>query len=195
MSYYLPSSKVIYDFDKISKDKYLITSLLKKIEEFVCLHAEKQIKAGANIIQIFDSWAGLLPKKELLNYCYIPTLKIVKHIQSLKIPAICFPKGIGENYVDFCSAVKPNCINIDYDVDPNFIKEKSGVRTASVEKLKELFSRSKRPLLLLGGGSWSDKSVNSICKFAKNNNLPGLMLQIDFSKAFHSIYFKLLRTL
>tara|TARA_B100001996_G_scaffold169247_1_gene129040 strand:- start:361 stop:2040 length:1680 start_codon:yes stop_codon:yes gene_type:complete len=55
---------------------------------------------------------------------------------------------------------------------PNFTKEKSDVRTASVEKLKELFSKSKRPLLLLGGGSWSDKSVNSICKFAKNNNLP-----------------------
>ena len=118
------SPKHDFDFDKISKDKYLITSLLKKIEEVVCLHAEKQIKAGANIIQIFDSWAGLLPKKELLNYCYIPTLKIVKHIQSLKIPAICFPKGIGENYVDFCSAVKPNCINIDYDLDPEWIKEK-----------------------------------------------------------------------
>ena len=65
-----------------------------------------------------------MPEKELLNYCYIPTLKIVKHIKSLKIPAICFPKGIGKNYVDFCSVVKPNCINIDYDLDPKWIKQK-----------------------------------------------------------------------
>jgi len=118
------SPKNGFDFNKINKDKYLINNLLKKIVEIISLHAEKQIKAGANIIQIFDSWAGLLPKKELLNYCYIPTLKIVEHIKSLKIPAICFPKGIGENYIDFCSIVKPSCISIDYEIDPKWIKEK-----------------------------------------------------------------------
>ena len=117
------SPKNDFDFNKINKDKYLINSLLKKIEEIISLHAEKQIKAGANIIQIFDSWAGLLPKKELLNYCYIPTLKVVEHIKSLKVPVICFPKGIGKNYIDFCSIVKPSCISIDYKVDPKWIKK------------------------------------------------------------------------
>ena len=118
------SPKNGFDFNKFNKDKYLINSLLKKIEEIISLHAEKQIKAGANIIQIFDSWAGLLPKKELLNYCYIPTLKIVEHIKLLKIPVICYVKGIGKNYIDFCSIVKPSCISIDYEVDPKWIKKK-----------------------------------------------------------------------
>ena len=118
------SPKNGFDFNKFNKDKYLINSLLKKIEEIISLHAEKQIKAGANIIQIFDSWAGLLPKKELLNYCYIPTLKIVEHIKLLKIPVICYAKGIGKNYIDFCSIVKPSCISIDYEVDPKWIKKK-----------------------------------------------------------------------
>ena len=118
------SPKINFDFNKINKDKYLINRLLKKIEEMICLHVDKQIEAGANIIQIFDSWAGLLPKKELPNYCYIPTLKIVEHIKSKKIPTICFPKGIGKNYVDFCLMVKPDCISIDYEVDPKWIKEK-----------------------------------------------------------------------
>ena len=113
-----------FDFDNINKDKFLINRLLKKIEETICLHIDKQIEAGANIIQIFDSWAGLLPKKELPNYCYTPTLKIVEHIKSKKIPAICFPKGIGENYIDFCAAVEPSCISIDYEIDPQWIKEK-----------------------------------------------------------------------
>ena len=90
----------------------------------ICLHVDKQIEAGASVIQIFDSWAGLLPKNELSNYCYIPTLKVVEHIKSKKIPIICFPKGIGENYVDFCLTVKPDCISIDYEVDPKWIKEK-----------------------------------------------------------------------
>ena len=118
------SPKNNFDFNKINKDQSLINKLLKKIEEMICLHVDKQIEAGANIIQIFDSWAGLLPKNELPNYCYIPTLKVVQHIKSKKIPVICFPKGIGESYVDFCSIVKPDCISIDYEVDPKWIKDK-----------------------------------------------------------------------
>ena len=118
------SPKNNFNFNEINKDKYFINRLLKKLEKIICLHADKQIEAGANIIQIFDSWAGLLPKKELLNYCYIPTLKIVEHIKTKKIPIICFPKGIGESYVDFCSTVKPDCISIDYEVDPKWMKEK-----------------------------------------------------------------------
>jgi len=118
------SPKNNFDFNKINKDKYLANRLLKKIEEIICLHVNKQIEAGANVIQLFDSWAGLLPKNELPNYCYIPTLKVVEHIKSKKIPIICFPKGIGKNYVDFCLMVKPDCISIDYEVDPKWIKEK-----------------------------------------------------------------------
>lgn len=118
------SPKNNFDFDNINKDKFLINRLLKKLEEMICLHVDKQIDAGANIIQIFDSWAGLLPKKELPNYCYIPILKIVEHIKSKNIPVICFPKGIGESYIDFCSTVKPDCISIDYEIDPQWIKEK-----------------------------------------------------------------------
>ncbi len=118
------SPKNNFDFNKINKDQFLINKLLKKIEEMICLHVDRQIKAGADIIQIFDSWAGLLPKKELYKYCYIPIAKAVEHIKSKKIPVICFPKGIGENYVEFCSIVKPDCISIDYEIDPKWIKEK-----------------------------------------------------------------------
>ena len=118
------SPKNSFDFNKINKDKFLINRLLKKLEETICLHIDKQIEAGANIIQIFDSWAGLLPEEELPNYCYIPILKIVEHVKAKKIPVICFPKGIGKNYVNFCSTIKPDCISIDYEVDPQWIKEK-----------------------------------------------------------------------
>ena len=118
------SPKKKFDFNLINKDKFLINRLLKKIEETICLHIDKQIEAGANVIQIFDSWAGLLPKKELPNYCYIPILKIVEHVKSKNDPVICYPKGIGDSYVDFCSTVKPDCISIDYEVDPKWIKEK-----------------------------------------------------------------------
>lgn len=118
------SPKNNFSFDKINKDKSLINKLINKIQESICLHADKQIEAGANVIQIFDSWAGLLPKNELPNYCYMPILKIVEHVKSKNIPVICFPRGIGDNYIDFCREVKPDCISIDYEVEPKWIREK-----------------------------------------------------------------------
>jgi len=117
------SPKKNFNFDLINKDKSLINKLLKKVENIICLHARKQVEAGANIIQIFDSWAGLLPEKELENYCYGPTQKIVENLKSLNVPIICFPRGIGKNYVNFNSIVKPNCISIDYEVDAELIKK------------------------------------------------------------------------
>jgi len=118
------SPKNNFEMNKIIKNKSLMRDLILKLEDIIFLHTKEQIKAGADIIQIFDSWAGLLPKDKLSEYCYVPTSKIVKNIKSLKIPVICFPKGIGENYIDFCSAVEPNCISIDYEVDPQWAKEK-----------------------------------------------------------------------
>ena len=56
------SPKNNFDFNKINKDQFLINTLLKKIEEMICFHADKHIEAVASVIQIFDSWAGLLPK-------------------------------------------------------------------------------------------------------------------------------------
>ena len=122
---YKQSPKKNFDKSIIFKDKYLLNHLILKLEDFICLHIDKQIEAGANVIQLFDSWAGLLSKDELVNYCYIPTLKIVNHIKKKGVPIICFPKDITkEDYVDFCSIIKPNAINIDYEINPEWIKNK-----------------------------------------------------------------------
>ena len=118
------SPKNNFNFNKINKDKNLINKLLKKLEEIICLHIKKQIESGADVIQIFDSWAGILPEKKLPKFCYEPTLKIVEYIKSKKIPTICFPKGIKKNYIDFCSTVKPDCISIDCEIDPMWAKKK-----------------------------------------------------------------------
>ena len=109
-----PKKKLEKDF---FKDEFLINKILIILEKFLKIHIEQQIKSGATIIQIFDSWAGLLKEKDLPNYVYIPTLNLVNYIKSLNVPVICFPRGI-KNYKIFCDIVKPDVINIDYDVDP-----------------------------------------------------------------------------
>ena len=111
---YSPKKGLIKDF---FKDKYLINRILIILEKFLKIHIEQQIKNGATIIQIFDSWAGILKEKDLPNYVYTPTLNLVNYVKSLNVPVICFPRGI-KNYKNFCKIVKPDAINIDYDVDP-----------------------------------------------------------------------------
>jgi len=114
-----------FDFTLITKNKLLVNQLLEKLVNIIVFHIIKQIEAGANIIQIFDSWAGLLPKKDLPNYCFYPTLEILQRVKKFGVPVICFPKGIKESYSDFCSIVKPDCISIDYTIDPSWIKERA----------------------------------------------------------------------
>ena len=102
------------------KDDFLINRILLVIEKFLKVHIKNQIDNGANIIQIFDSWAGLLEEKDLPNYIYTPTLNLVEYIKSLNVPVICFPREI-KNYKEFCEIVKPDVISIDYNVDPKKI--------------------------------------------------------------------------
>ena len=97
------------------KDEFLINRLLGIIEKFLKLHIKNQVEAGAQVIQIFDSWAGLLESK-FPEYIYIPTLNIVEYVKKLGVPVICFPRGI-KDYKNFCEIVKPDAVNIDYDVD------------------------------------------------------------------------------
>ena len=96
---------------------------MEKLINYLCLHIENQVKAGADVVQIFDSWAGLIPQEDLNNFCYVPNSKIVDFCKKKGIPVICFPKGIKENYKDFNNFVKPDGINIDYNVDPKWAKE------------------------------------------------------------------------
>ena len=74
------------------KDEFLINRILLIIEKFLKIHIKNQIESGANIIQIFDSWAGLLDEKDLPNYIYTPTLNLVEYVKSLNVPVICFPR-------------------------------------------------------------------------------------------------------
>ena len=101
------------------KDDLLINKLLAITERFLKLHIKNQVEAGAKVIQIFDSWAGLLENK-IPEYIYEPTLKIVEYVKQLGVPVICFPRGI-KDYKNFCEIVKPDAVNIDYDVDPKKI--------------------------------------------------------------------------
>ena len=102
------------------KDKFLINRILLILEKFLKIHIKNQIENGANVIQIFDSWAGLLEKKDLPNYIYTPTLNLVEFVKSLKVPVICFPREI-KDYKEYCEIIRPDAVSIDYNVNPKEI--------------------------------------------------------------------------
>ena len=127
-----PWTILVYMINKISpkkklsesffKDEFLVNKLLSIIDKFLKIHIKNQVNAGATVIQIFDSWAGLL-EKNIPKYIYIPTLSLVDFTKKLGVPVICFPRGI-KDYKSFCDTVKPDAVNIDYDVNPKEIINK-----------------------------------------------------------------------
>jgi uroporphyrinogen decarboxylase len=120
----LKKNKNEIDFNKLRKLEPEIKIVLKKIIKYLCVHIKNQVQAGADTVQIFDSWAGLIPNKKLFDYCYEPNNKIVNFCKVNKIPVICFPRGINRNYLDFAREVKPDCLSLDYEIDPTWAKKK-----------------------------------------------------------------------
>ena len=116
-------SKRDINYKKIKTKESEVNLILDKLHEYLCYHIENQMNAGADVIQIFDSWAGLIPPNKLNKYCYVPNLKLVDFCKGKKFPVICFPKGIKKNYKDFNNIVKPDGISLDYDVDPIWVKQ------------------------------------------------------------------------
>ena len=127
-----PWTLAVYMINKISpkkNDKNIalenteeVRKIIKIITKFIKLHILNQVKSGASLIQIFDSWAGLLDEKFLDDFIYSPTLEIVEFTKTLNVPVICFPREI-KDYKIYCKNINPDVISIDYNVDPNEIRK------------------------------------------------------------------------
>jgi uroporphyrinogen decarboxylase len=115
-------NKTQLDYEKIKLLSDKISMILDRLNEYLFIHIENQINAGADVVQIFDSWAGLIKQEDFNNYCIKPNSKLVSLCKSKNIPVICFPRGIGENYKKFNDIVKPDGLNIDYEVDPQWAR-------------------------------------------------------------------------
>ena len=57
--------------NKDIENQKIVNNLLKIIDKYLKIHIKNQIKAGASVIQIFDSWAGIVEDKNLKNYIYL----------------------------------------------------------------------------------------------------------------------------
>ena len=137
-----------------------IKLVLKKLDEFLKIHIMYQKDAGADVVQIFDSWAGLIKDDDLEEYCYSPNKSLIKFCKENKIPSICFPKGLKKNYKKFIQKVKPDAVNIDYEIDPLWAKE-------NFEKI--CIQGGMKPDLLLKSEKVALQEVERYLEIFKNN--------------------------
>ena len=155
----IKKEKNVLDLNVLQQKKSEISILINKLIIFLKVHIENQKKAGADVVQIFDSWAGLIPDDNLEEYCYEPNRLLVNFSLEKKIPVICFPKGLKNNYSVFNKIVKPTGINIDYDIDPEWARR---------ELEGTCVQGGLDPKLLLGGDKRLIKEAEKYIKIFKN---------------------------
>ena len=120
----LKRGKKNIDLSIIKNKNKEIEFIIDKLIHFLSIHIQKQIDAGSDVVQIFDSWAGFLNEENIKKFCFEPNRRLVEFCKKANIPVICFPKGIKHNYEKFNKIVKPDGLNLDFEIDPLWAKEK-----------------------------------------------------------------------
>lgn len=145
------------------KEKTIFLKLLDYLANLSALYLIEQIKAGANIIQIFDSWAGVLSNEEFVDYCIIPTKKIINIIKKEfpNIPIIGFPKGANSFLNSYIEQTNISGLSVDWRLDYNYIKklQKNVVIQGNLD-----------PLILVLGGDLLERKIEEILNNLGNKN-------------------------
>ncbi|WP_424631465.1 uroporphyrinogen decarboxylase [Bradyrhizobium sp. SYSU BS000235] len=115
-----------------------------------------QLAAGADVLQIFDTWAGVLPPREFERWSIEPTRRIVEGVRS-KVPdakIIGFPRGAGAQLPSYVERTDVNGVSIDWAAEPSFVRERVQSRLAIQGNLD--------PLVLIAGGAALDRAVDDV---------------------------------
>src|ERR1700721_2984515 len=115
-----------------------------------------QLKAGADVLQIFDTWAGVLPPREFERWSIAPTRRIVEGVRA-KVPdakIIGFPRGAGALLPAYVDATGVDAVSIDWAAGASLIRERGQNRVAVQGNLD--------PLALIAGGAALDRAIDDV---------------------------------
>ena len=99
-------------------NRTVFEALLDKITEGTVHYLSRQIEAGAEVVKLFDSWAGSLQGSDFDNYAVKPATRIVSALKARhpNVPIIAFPRGAGDRYAGLHTAIGAECVALDDDV-------------------------------------------------------------------------------
>ena len=101
-----------------AEDKATFEGVLERLTDGTIEYLSRQIQAGAEVVKIFDSWAGSLQGSDFNNYSLKPMHRITQAIKERHpgVPVIAFPRGAGKGYVGAHAATGADCIALDDSV-------------------------------------------------------------------------------
>jgi uroporphyrinogen decarboxylase len=139
------------------EDEQAFGDLTELLVQATATHLIDQLKAGADVVQIFDTWAGVLDATQFEQWCVEPTAKMVATIRA-EIPGarvIVFPRGVALDGIErLVSACGANCVSLAADVDRNAVRERLSGGCALQGNLG--------PETLLAGGAALDREIDQI---------------------------------
>src|SRR5947199_1537706 len=115
-----------------------------------------QLAAGADALQLFDTWAGVLPPREFQRWSVEPTRRIVKGVRA-QVPdakIIGFPRGAGALLPGYVETTGVDAVSIDWAAEPSLIRERVQTRVAVQGNLD--------PLALIAGGAALDRGIDEV---------------------------------
>ncbi|ESW88932.1 uroporphyrinogen decarboxylase [Mesorhizobium sp. M1307] len=131
--------------------------LLKVLADHSAAYLIRQIEAGADVVQIFDSWSGVLDEASFELFCVEPVASIVRQVKAAhpNVPIIGFPKGAGDHYRSYRQKTGVTGLGLDWTVPLSTAKELQ--RDGAVQGNLD-------PLRLVAGGKALDDGVGAILK-------------------------------
>lgn len=138
------------------REPELFAALIDRLVEAASLHLCKQIDAGADAVQIFESWGGVLPSAEFRRWCVAPVAKLIKSVRDRRPDAriILFARLTGSHLVELATTCGADAIGLDTAVDPAF----------AAQRLQPLLpvQGNLDPLALAAGGPALDAAIDHI---------------------------------
>jgi uroporphyrinogen decarboxylase len=107
------------------EDPETFGALMDLLTDATIEYLDQQVQAGAEVVKIFDSWAGSLKGEAFTRFALEPARRITAELKRRHpgLPVIVFPREAGENYVGFAKAVGADGLAIDTKVDPEWAAE------------------------------------------------------------------------
>ena len=103
-------------------DRAAFSALIDRITDGTIEYLSAQVQAGAEVVKLFDSWAGSLKGQDFTDFALAPTAKIIKELKARHpgLPIIAFPREAGDGYIGFAKATGADCVAIDNSVSPEW---------------------------------------------------------------------------
>ena len=103
-------------------DRAAFAALIDRITEATIEYLSMQVQAGAEVVKLFDSWAGSLKGPDFTDFAVKPTARIIAALKTRHpgLPVIAFPREAGAGYVGFAKATGADCVALDNSVSPEW---------------------------------------------------------------------------